>query len=211
MISIFDRDGRWIYANAAVAKFAGRQIADLMGKTLTDILPADFAEDRAAVLLRVVQSGDPCAVVTRLMGGCLECTYRPVMDALGVPTCILAVGRWSPMRTGARGSPRPAPNPHETVTASTSEGQRVAQLTPRELEVLKMIGQGMSTQQVAGHLFRTVKTIEAHRAALGRKLGVSNRVQLARIAIQAGLVPYPGDESPLSARLKDALTNAALG
>lgn len=52
-----------------------------------------------------------------------------------------------------------------------------------------MIGRGHSIPQIAEKLFRSQKTIETHRQSLGRKLGVSNQVELARIAIQTGLSP----------------------
>ena len=62
-------------------------------------------------------------------------------------------------------------------------------LTNREREVLGLIGQGRTLGEIAQRLHRSRKTIESHRDALGRKLGVSNRVELARIAIQSGLAP----------------------
>ncbi|MEO1236442.1 MAG: LuxR C-terminal-related transcriptional regulator [Planctomycetota bacterium] len=75
-------------------------------------------------------------------------------------------------------------------------------MTPREKLVLSLIGRGFSIPQIADRLFRSVKTIETHRQSLGRKLGVSNRVELARIAIQTGLAPlYVG--SAASARRDD--------
>ncbi len=52
-----------------------------------------------------------------------------------------------------------------------------------------MIGRGYSIPKIAEKLFRSQKTIETHRQSLGRKLGASNRVELARIAIQVGLAP----------------------
>lgn len=57
------------------------------------------------------------------------------------------------------------------------------------MQVLALIGRGLSIPQIAEKLFRSQKTIETHRHSLGRKLGVSNRVELARIAIQEGLAP----------------------
>lgn len=63
----------------------------------------------------------------------------------------------------------------------------VQSLTPRQREVLALIGQGLSTAEIARRLYRTVKTIESHRLMLGKRLGARNRVELARIAIQAGL------------------------
>lgn len=52
-----------------------------------------------------------------------------------------------------------------------------------------MIGKGYTLAEIADKLYRSQKTIQTHRLSLGRKLGVGNRVELARIAIQTGLSP----------------------
>jgi DNA-binding NarL/FixJ family response regulator len=49
----------------------------------------------------------------------------------------------------------------------------------------------MTTAAIAKKLFRSRKTIEAHRLSMGAKLGVRNRVELARIALEAGLLSGP--------------------
>lgn len=61
-------------------------------------------------------------------------------------------------------------------------------LTPREREILKLIAEGNSLSEIAQKLSRSLKTIESHRLSLGRKLRVSNRVELTKIAIANGLV-----------------------
>lgn len=68
----------------------------------------------------------------------------------------------------------------------------LSQLTTREQEILALIGQGLSSKEIAGRLHRSIKTVHTHRLSLGRKLGASNRVQLARIAIQSGLITATG-------------------
>lgn len=77
--------------------------------------------------------------------------------------------------------------PHDGEDSPTQAGG-IESLTPRQREVLALIGQGLSTAEIAARLFRTVKTIESHRLMLGKRLGARNRVELARMAIQAGLV-----------------------
>ncbi len=62
-------------------------------------------------------------------------------------------------------------------------------LSPRELEVLALIGKGLQISEIASTLFRSPKTIENHRSSIGRKLGVTRRSELARLAHQAGLEP----------------------
>jgi len=57
-------------------------------------------------------------------------------------------------------------------------------LTDRELEVFEMIGQGMTTQQIAGHLGLSPKTIETHREKIKAKLDLRNAAELSRRAVQ---------------------------
>jgi DNA-binding CsgD family transcriptional regulator len=62
-------------------------------------------------------------------------------------------------------------------------------LTRREREILALTGQGMTAAEIAEHLHRSIRTVHAHRYALCRKLGMHSSVQLARIAVDAGLAP----------------------
>jgi DNA-binding NarL/FixJ family response regulator len=61
-------------------------------------------------------------------------------------------------------------------------------LTPRELEVVKLIGEGHTSEEIAGMLFISKKTVDRHRANVLEKLGMRNRVELTRYAIRRGLV-----------------------
>lgn len=61
-------------------------------------------------------------------------------------------------------------------------------LTPRELEVLKLVAEGQTSRQIADTLVISIKTVERHRANIIDKLGVRDRVDLTRYAIRRGLV-----------------------
>ena len=61
-------------------------------------------------------------------------------------------------------------------------------MTPRELEVLRLIALGHTNAEIAGGLFLSVRTVETHRANLQRKLGVSGRAELVRCALERGLI-----------------------
>jgi DNA-binding NarL/FixJ family response regulator len=61
-------------------------------------------------------------------------------------------------------------------------------LTPRELEVVKLIAEAYNNRQIAATLTLSEKTVESHRANLFAKLGMSDRVELVRYAIRRGLV-----------------------
>ena len=62
-------------------------------------------------------------------------------------------------------------------------GSRPA-MSDRELEVLRLVAQGLSTREIADTLNRSVKTIESHKQALKSKLGAQTPAQLLRLALQ---------------------------
>jgi DNA-binding NarL/FixJ family response regulator len=68
------------------------------------------------------------------------------------------------------------------------EGDHFDILTPRELEVLKLIAEAYSSKQIASELVISVKTVERHRQNILGKLGMSDRVELTRYAIRRGLI-----------------------
>ncbi len=61
-------------------------------------------------------------------------------------------------------------------------------LTPRELEVLKLIAEAYTSKQIASTLFISIKTVERHRQNILDKLGMRDRVELTRYAIRRGLI-----------------------
>ena len=72
--------------------------------------------------------------------------------------------------------------------ADNSDSPPLAQkLTPRELDVLKGLGQGFSNKEIARDLGLTEPTIKLHMKTLYRKLEVSNRTQAALAAREAGV------------------------
>ena len=74
-------------------------------------------------------------------------------------------------------------------------------LTDREREVLKLLAQGLSIKEVAAHLGLSVKTADAHKSNLMRKLNVHNRSELIKYAIQEKLINLPRlDPSPSSTK-----------
>ena len=70
---------------------------------------------------------------------------------------------------------------------------RRSALTPREREVVKMIAEGNSAREIASLLGLSVKTIEAHRFNLMRKLDIHNKAQLVTYAIQKRIVNVPAE------------------
>jgi DNA-binding NarL/FixJ family response regulator len=61
-------------------------------------------------------------------------------------------------------------------------------LSPRELEVVELIAEGHTSDEIGEMLFISKKTVDRHRANVLEKLGMRNRVELTRYAIRRGLV-----------------------
>ncbi len=63
----------------------------------------------------------------------------------------------------------------------------LATLTPCEAEVLRLIGKGLPRDEIAAQLCRSVKTVDGHQDRIRKKLGISARADLMRLAIREGL------------------------
>jgi DNA-binding NarL/FixJ family response regulator len=72
--------------------------------------------------------------------------------------------------------------------ARESDTLREDPLTPRELEVVKLIAESFSTRQIADALVISEKTVDRHRTNILEKLGMHDRVELTRYATRRGLV-----------------------
>jgi two-component system response regulator NreC len=64
----------------------------------------------------------------------------------------------------------------------------LAELTEREVEVLRLIVQGYTNRQIADTLILSVRTVEYHRANITGKLGLRSRTELVRYAVERGLL-----------------------
>jgi DNA-binding NarL/FixJ family response regulator len=73
-------------------------------------------------------------------------------------------------------------------SASRGEASTEDLLSPRELEVVKLIAEGHTSEEISEMLFISKKTVENHRANILEKLQLRNRVELTRYAIRRGLV-----------------------
>jgi DNA-binding NarL/FixJ family response regulator len=72
--------------------------------------------------------------------------------------------------------------------AQEERQQKIAQLSAREREVLVEIAKGATSKEIAGRLGISPRTVESHREALTRKLGIRGVAGLTRLAIDLGLI-----------------------
>ncbi|HEX4323898.1 MAG TPA: response regulator transcription factor [Gaiellaceae bacterium] len=71
-------------------------------------------------------------------------------------------------------------------TSSTPAGDQLSQLTPRESEVLRLLAEGLSANQIAGELVISPKTVATHVQRILHKLGVHSRTQAVALAYESG-------------------------
>lgn len=177
-VVITDVDGKILQANKPACFLLGAGACGV-GRSLREFWSADVVAERLTHAKAAVASGRP-VVVEGLIGGVWHrTTTRPVRLSAG------GMGVLMVMSSGTQ-----LPPPEEGVAvlrARVDDPGPLGLLTDREIEILRLIGDGLSTAEIARELHRSVKTIEWHRVSLGSKLKATNRVGLARIAIQAGL------------------------
>ena len=76
----------------------------------------------------------------------------------------------------------------EYLGRDQSGGAPESLLTPREEEIIKLVAEGYSSKQIAETLTISIKTVDRHRANILAKLGMRDRLELAKYAIRVGLV-----------------------
>lgn len=77
---------------------------------------------------------------------------------------------------------------HRPVETEQRRGELVEPITPRELDVLRLLAKGNTNRQIADLLNLSIRTVENHRANLMSKLGLTSRVALVNYAEEHGLL-----------------------
>jgi len=79
----------------------------------------------------------------------------------------------------------------EYLMRANGEKSELERLTDREREILQLVAEGRSNQEIAQRLFISVKTVLRHRTNVMEKLGFHNRTELIKYAISRGLIEMP--------------------
>lgn len=187
-VGIISAEGRIHYLNDQAARiFHGpaARAADYIGRTWDDHMPAEWIEERRSVLRHIQRTGTPVLMRTIWRGYQHFTWVYPVRREHAEPEMFLTLTR----RTDS--------DAEAEQLVSTSEytwlDSNVATLGPldvlsdRELEVLALLGQGLSIEDAARALYRSPETIKSHRRSIGEKLHISGRSQLVKVAARAGL------------------------
>lgn len=185
-----------------VAELAdGRQLLDALAEQEAEVAIVDAAMpvlDGFETVARVVR--DYPEVRTLVLSGCTspDCIRRAWemgadafvtmdVDAAGFEHAIRRVARSDRFLIAPEGlesgEQTPSPLPVRALKAGPTA------LTLRQREVLQLIVEGLSTKEIAPRLGVSIKTVEAHRFELKKRLGVRNVAGLVREALRLQLLP----------------------
>lgn len=182
--------GELLYVNRyAGVLYAGDPDVEWRGKSVHDFFGAGAARERLGIIDRVLARHRPVVLRHIRLGRQLQATFWPLREPGPALDPASACGRESAVLIITReGESECAPGQEfELIESDYADFGALAELSRRELEVLALLGQGLSIAQIAECLHRSVKTIEKHRHSIGKKLNATNRVELAHLASVAGL------------------------
>jgi two-component system response regulator NreC len=150
------------------------------GEVIRDVLRA-CPKTRVLVL---TMHDDPAYLASAMAAGAAGYVVKKVADS-ELLSAIRAVhaGRTFIDLTQSLRSPSP-PSPETGGT----ESERPKDLSRREREVLRLLAQGHSNQEIATQIRVSVKTVETYRTRLSEKLGLKGRAELYRFAVESGIL-----------------------
>ncbi len=137
---------------------------------LSDHSLTQFDARAALELVRSIRPTTPLIVVT----GALDEAALVACLKAGAEDCVL---KWKLSRLG------PA------IEAALAVRRPLGKLSPRQIEVLRLLAEGHATREIARRLNLSVKTVETHRAEIMRRLGIRDLAGLVRYALRVGVVP----------------------
>lgn len=192
-VSIFDIDGLCLFmSQTACDILIGRGVRSeqVNGHHAREFFPEEWVAQRLILLQNIRDGGEPRGIRT-IWRGYQQVTWITLIqdEPEDVPgggekpkerfLCIT--------RRVSADTTTEIPGGVEVVDSNVMRLGTLDVLSARELEVLALIGQGLSLKEIASVLHRSYKTVDNHRAAIGAKLKVDDRVKLAEIARRAGL------------------------
>lgn len=147
---------------------------------LSDHTPAQFDACAALRLLRRLRPITPLIIVSGSLNGeqTVACVRAGVEDVI--------------LRAYINRLPG-------SISSAVSIRRPLHRLTPRQIEVLRMVAEGRRTREIAIELQLSVKTVESHRGEVMKRLGIHDVVSLVRYAARVGLITAASGMDPSGA------------
>lgn len=174
-IALCAPDGRWMLVNSKLRAMTGYSQEELLAKTWRDLTHPDDLDETLARVRRMLAG--------EIDGFSVEKRY------VRKDYCRIWVELKASVVRGSSGEPRYLVFIVEDVTGRKQAEQMLRALTPREVEVLKLLARGLSNKDIAQHMSFSVGTAKISIERVIAKLGVANRVEAAAFAAGIGLAP----------------------
>lgn len=188
-VGVISLEGQVIYLNEQAARiFHGKHAsaAQFVGRFWHDHLPPAWVEERLRILREITVHGEPVQVRT-IWRGFQHVTWISPIEAVesenSVPLFLTITRR----EAGDEQAETLSESEERCVDSEVMRLGPLDALSKREIEVLALVGQGLTVTETARVLSRSEKTIESHITAIHHKLGVRDRVEMSEIARRAGL------------------------
>jgi len=175
----------------------GSEALRLIEKLLPDVVLLDITmpDMNGFTALQEIASRFPAIKVIMLT---MHQSREYAIQALGggaagfIPKSAASAELKEAIETVMRGKTYVSSETPQGITAATDkaaqEKELLKLLTPRQLEILKLIAEGQATKKIARTLNISTKTVESHRSQLTERLGIHDVAGLVRLAIRTGLV-----------------------
>ncbi len=150
---------------------------NLSGESSLDAIPMLRKEFPGTRIVVLTMQNEPAYARAALSAGVLGYVLKESadMELVEAIRAAMAGEHYLNPRLGAKVAAEPPPGPPDG-------------LSDRELEILRLIALGFTNAQVAEELFLSVRTVETHRAHIQSKLGLADRSELVRYALDRKLV-----------------------
>ena len=187
MFSVVTEDGTILAQSPAVGRNRQRleqtPTTEIIGRNVTEVFSHELAQERMAIIQRCPTHGKSLAFRSVMWNEQYITHVHPLRLQDGSEQrAIIAIHHRvagdlvSELYTGS-----------EFFEAEYNEYSLPAALSPREVEVLSMLGQGQDTAEIAKALYRSTETIISHKKSLYAKLRCDSHIGAALVARRAGL------------------------
>lgn len=182
-VSLVDSGGRVLFVNEQAARlFLDDRPENCIGRSLYELFDRKWADERLHLFAEAFSDGRSRVLRSIRGGNQIQSTITPLGadEPGGKPRFLVVTVPGQHDMQGPEGA-------FQVVESAYADLGPLDVLTPRELEVLALVKQGLTNREIGKMLFRSAKTVENHIGVINQKLHTTSRVQLALIAQHAGL------------------------
>ena len=173
-----------VYVNQYGAESVGLQPNQMIGTPMGGHVSDALTDIVKSIIGKALDSGEPMVQGFLFQGQLRQTNFVPIRSQSGAFEHVLIISHLVCEKPPDMEAMQPLLSAEHTRAEALGP---LARLTKRELEILKFIGDGTRTVEIAERLGLSQRTVHNHCASISKKLGHTTRAEMARLAIRAGL------------------------